>query len=442
MPFNRPSPLLPGNWANAPEATNLTGSNGIAVKGSRLRRFMALVGPGYLVATGYMDPGNWATSLGAGSQFGNALLYMVVLSSLMAILLQALSVRLAIGMQQDLAQACRAALPRILNIALWLLMEIAIISTDLAEVIGTAIGLQLLLGIPMVVAVLITIGDVVLIFAFQRFGFRKLEAFVGALLVMIAGAFAAELYLSKPDWHDVASGLVPHAEIFHNSQMLYLAISIIGATVMPHNFFLHSGLVRTRQIGTDDASKRQALRFSLWDSAMALCVALLVNGAILVLASSAFHAHGRTNVVELQEAYRLIAPLLGSQWAAWLFAISLIACGINSTLTATLAGQIVMEGFIRIRLNPAVRRIITRGIAVTPAVFVALWYGEAATGQLLVFSQVILGLTLPFALVPLVWLTASRKRMGDFVAPRLTTLVAAIIAAAITATNIYLIVTS
>ena len=399
------------------------------------RRFAAFLGPGYLVATGYMDPGNWATALAGGSQFGAALLFVAVASSLMAMVLQALSARLGIATGRDLAQVCREQMPAPVSFLLWLVAEGAIIATDLAEVIGTAIGLQLVLAIPLWMGVILTGLDVFLVLAFQRWGFRRLEAFVFALLVVIALAFVVQLTLAHPDIRAILGGLVPSSDIIGNGQMLYLALGIIGATVMPHNLFLHSGVVQTRAIGPELADKREAIRYAVIDCNIALVFAMLVNAAILILAASAFNAHGRTDVAELQDAYRLIAPLLGAPVAATLFGVALIACGLNSALTATLAGQIVMEGFLRIRLAPAARRLLTRLIAIVPAIIVTLLAGEAATGRLLIGSQVVLSAALPFAMVPLVWFTASSRIMGPLVASRTMSFSALLIAVAIIALN-------
>ena len=322
----------------------------VAVRGAPARRFMAFLGPGYLVATGYMDPGNWATALAGGSKFGTALLFVAVISSLMAILLQSLSARLALATGRDLAQLCRDVLPRPVAWVLWLIAETAIIATDLAEVIGTAIGLELLFGIPLMFGVVLTALDVFLVLALQRLGFRWLEAFVGALLIVIAVAFAGQLVLARPEFAEIARGLSPTRELFTNNDMLYIALGILGATVMPHNLYLHSGAVLTRDVGPTIADKREAIGFATIDSTIALAFALVINGSILVLAAAAFHTRGEHHVAELQEAHRLIAPLLGSVMAAHLFGVALLACGLNSTVTATLAGQIVMEGFVKMRL--------------------------------------------------------------------------------------------
>ncbi len=416
------------------------GSVHVPRTGSALRRFCSFAGPGYLVATGYMDPGNWATALAGGSRFGMALLFIAVLSSLMAIVLQALSARLAFATGRDLAQNCGQAFPRPIRLVFWLIIETAIVATDLAEVIGTAIGLELLTGLPLGAGVVLTALDALLILAFMRFGFRKLEAFVVALLILIASCFAIELILARPDMAAVAKALLPSRELLTNPEMLYIALGILGATVMPHNLYLHSGIVLTRAVGPGQAEKASAIRLAIVDSTIALLFALLINGSILILAAAAFHAHGHPEVAALPDAYRLIAPLLGSALAAKLFAIALIACGMNSTLTATLAGQIVMEGFVNIRLNPVARRLLTRLIAIVPAAGTVLIGGASATNELLVLSQVILSLTLPFAVVPLVWFTASRRHMGGLVAPWKTTAIAALIAVAIIGLNAKLVV--
>jgi manganese transport protein len=387
-----------------------------------------------------MDPGNWATALAAGSRFGSALLFVTLASSLMAIVLQSLAARLGLGRGLDLAQACRERFPRGAALALWLIAETGIFATDLAEVIGTAIGLQLLFGLPLAIGVVVTLLDTFLVLAFERLGFRKLELFVVSLLGLIGFSFAAQLFMAQPDLAEVARGLLPSSLILTDPQALYLGLGILGATVMPHNLFLHSYVVQTRAVGASLAEKREAIRFANIDSALALTFALFVNGAILVLAAATFHAHGHTEVAELGDAYRLITPLLGQPMAATLFAVSLIACGLNSTVTATLAGQIVMDGFLRLRLSLAQRRLYTRLIAIAPTVAVTVLYGEAATARLLVASQVVLSLTLPFAVVPLVWFTGSRAMMGALVAPRALTGVATAIVAVVVALNVKLLI--
>ena len=411
----------------------------VAVVGGRLRRMAAFLGPGYLVATGYMDPGNWATALAGGSKFGTALLFVAVFSSLMAILLQALSARLAVATGMDLAQVCASIFPRPVAIGLWLIAEAAIIATDLAEVIGTAIGLQLLFGIPLVWGVLLTALDVFLVLALQHLGFRKIEAFVVGLLIIIALAFGGQLVLAQPQIAEIADGLIPRVELLTDPEMLYIALGILGATVMPHNLYLHSGLILTRQIGPEFAQKEEAIHFATLDSTVALTFALVINGSILILAAAAFHARGHNDVVELGQAYQLLAPLLGTAVAANLFGIALLACGLNSTVTATLAGQIVMEGFVNLRLNPVARRVVTRCIALLPAAVVTIIAGEAYTARLLILSQVVLSLALPFAVVPLVWFTASSRMLGNLVAPLWQTTFAVLVAVFIIALNLKLL---
>nr|WP_316652788.1 Nramp family divalent metal transporter [uncultured Gellertiella sp.] len=382
------------------------------------KRAAAFVGPGYLVAVGYMDPGNWATSLAGGSRYGYALLSVALLSNFMAIILQSLCARLAIGTGRDLAQACRDTYSRHVAIFLWISAEIAIVATDIAEVIGTAIGIQLIFGLPLEIGVLITALDVFVILGLQKLGFRWLEAFIITLLGVIALCFAIQIVLADPDWGAVALGFLPSTKIATDPGMLYLALGILGATVMPHNLYLHSGIVQTRAYGDTLPEKREALTFATLDSTVALLLALLVNAAILILAAAAFNAHGKTDIAELGQAHALLAPLLGAAIAPTLFAVALICCGINSTATATLAGQIVMEGFIRFKLKPWIRRLITRCLAIVPAGLVTLLYGQSGTAELLILSQVVLSLQLSFAVFPLVMLTASRVKMGALVAPR------------------------
>ena len=377
----------------------------------------AFSGPGYLVAVGYMDPGNWATDLAGGSQFGYTLLSVILLSNLMAILLQALAARLGIVTGRDLAQACRDHYSRPVGAMLWVACELAIVACDLAEVIGTAIALQLLFGLPLVWGVCLTALDVLLVLLLQQRGFRKLEAFVIALLVIIAGCFAVELAFSQPAIGAVLRGFVPTAQVVTNPAMLYIAIGILGATVMPHNLYLHSSIVQTRAFERDDAGKREAIRYATIDSSIALMLALFINAAILILAASTFHVAGRTDVAEIGDAYQLLTPMLGAGIASTLFAVALLASGQNSTITATLAGQIVMEGFLDIRLPAWQRRLITRLLAIVPAVTVAILYGERGTGQLLVLSQVVLSMQLPFAVIPLVAFTSNRAKMGKFANP-------------------------
>ncbi|MES2434419.1 MAG: Nramp family divalent metal transporter [Pseudomonadota bacterium] len=403
------------------------------------RRFAAFLGPGYMVAVGYMDPGNWATSLAGGSKFGYTLLVVALISNLMAIVLQSLCARLAIASGRDLAQACRDAFPRYISIPLWLAAEIAIIATDIAEVIGTAIGLNLLFGIPLELGVLITALDVFLILWLQTKGFRWLEAFIITLLGVIALCFGIQIAMADPDWAGVIKGFAPTTEILRNPEMLYLALGILGATVMPHNLYLHSAIVQTRAYGDSIEEKREALKFATIDSTVALCFALLINASILILAAASFNATGRTEVAELGDAHQLLGPLLGSGIAPSLFAIALLACGLNSTVTATLAGQAVMEGFLQIRLPPWLRRLITRAIAIIPAAGVTIYYGSAGTGKLLILTQVVLSLQLSFAVVPLVMFTANRAKMGALAAPRWLVALAILIAVVIIALNLKLL---
>ncbi len=416
-------------------------SRSIAVQrnGTWIRRFIAFFGPGYLVAVGYMDPGNWATSLAGGSKFGYALLFVALLSNLMAIVLQSLCARLACASGRDLAQACRDGYAPWAVKPLWLLAELAIIATDLAEVIGTAIGLKLLFGIPLEFGVLITALDVFLILALQRYGFRYVEALVIVLLFVIAVCFGVQIALAHPEWGAVLRGFAPSTRLVTDADMLYLGLGILGATVMPHNLYLHSAIVQTRAIGESEAERREAMRMATVDSTIALCFALFINASILILAAATFHVRGQTELVELGEIHQLLGPALGSI-APIMFAVALIACGLNSTVTATLAGQAVMEGFIDIRIAPWLRRLITRLLAIIPAAVVTIYYGEAETGRLLILSQVILSLQLSFAVIPLVQFTASRRKMGALVAPRWLTAISVLIAAIIVALNAKLLV--
>ncbi|HTK13266.1 MAG TPA: Nramp family divalent metal transporter [Xanthobacteraceae bacterium] len=401
-----------------PPLAEVFGSVATRTSGPWWRKLFAFLGPGYLVAVGYMDPGNWATSLAGGSKFGYALLSIALLSNIMAILLQALCARLGIASGRDLAQACRDAFPRAVAWPLWALAELAIVSTDLAEVIGTAIGLSLLFGIPLAIGVLITAADVFLVLALQRLGFRWVEALIIAMLAVIAACFGIQIASADPDWAAVLGGFIPTTAIATNPDMLFLALGILGATVMPHNLYLHSAVVQTRRVGDSVREKREAINLATADSTIALMFALFVNAAILILAAATFNKAGRTNVAELQDAYSLLTPLLGSTMAPTLFAIALLCCGLNSTVTATLSGQIVMEGFLEIRLPGWLRRLITRAIAIVPAAIVTILYGDQGTAKLLILSQVVLSLQLPFAVVPLVMFTGDRSKMGDLVAPR------------------------
>jgi manganese transport protein len=411
----------------------------VAKGASWFRRMSAFIGPGYMVAVGYMDPGNWATSLAGGSKFGYALLSVALISNVIAIILQSLTARLAISSGRDLAQACRDAFPKPVAYVLWAMAELAIIATDIAEVIGTAIGLNLIFGIPLEIGVLITALDVFLILYLQKIGFRWVEAFVMVLLAVIAVSFGVQIAMADPVWGDVIRGFAPTTEILKNPDMLYLALGILGATVMPHNLYLHSGIVLTRDFGDTVEEKKSALTYATIDSTVALMFALLVNAAILILAAAAFHTTGRTEVADLGEAHSLLSPLLGFAIAPVLFGVALLACGINSTVTATLAGQIVMEGFLQFKLQPWMRRLITRAIAIVPAAIVTIWYGEAGTGKLLILSQVVLSLQLSFAVFPLVMFTASKAKMGELVSPRWLSVVAYIIAVFIAGLNIKLL---
>ncbi|MDB5689342.1 MAG: divalent metal cation transporter [Sphingomonas bacterium] len=404
------------------------------------RKLAAFAGPGYLVAVGYMDPGNWATDIAGGSAFGYTLLSVILVSNMMAMLLQSLAAKLGIVSGLDLAQACRENYRPPVRIALWILCELAIAACDLAEVIGTAIALQLLFGIPIVPGVCLTALDVVLILFLHQRGFRKLEAFVIALLIVITGCFIVELLLSQPDMIEVARGFVPTADVITNPAMLYISIGILGATVMPHNLYLHSSIVQTRSFQRTEPGMREAVKFATIDSTAALTFALFINAAILILAASAFHANGRTDIADIQQAHELLSPMLGAGAASVLFAVALLASGQNSTVTATLAGQIVMEGFVDLRLPPWLRRLSTRLLAIVPAVIVASLYGTDGTMKLLILSQVILSLQLPFAVVPLVQFTSSRRIMGPFANGPMIKLIAYAVAAIIIALNIRLLV--
>jgi manganese transport protein len=404
------------------------------------RKILAFAGPGYLVAVGYMDPGNWATDLAGGSQFGYTLLSVILISNLMAVLLQGLASKLGIVSGRDLAQACRDHFGPRLNFALWVLCEIAIAACDLAEVIGTAIALNLLFGIPLAWGVGITALDVLIVLYLQNKGFRILEALVIALVATVGLCFLFELIVSRPDIGGVLRGFVPHSVVLRDPQMLYIAIGILGATVMPHNLYLHSSIVQTRKYETSIDGKREAVKFAFVDSTIALSFALFINAAILIVAAATFHRTGNTQVAEIQDAYQLLSPLLGVGGASIVFALALLASGQNSTLTGTLAGQIVMEGFLNIRIRPWLRRLITRAIAIVPAAIVAILYGESGTAKLLVLSQVVLSLQLSFAVFPLVMFTSDKVKMGDFVNSTWLKVLAYVVALVIAALNAYLLV--
>ena len=403
------------------------------------RKLFAFAGPGYLVAVGYMDPGNWATDLAGGARFGYTLLSVIVISNFMAVLLQALAARLGIASGRDLAQACRDSYSKPVVLVLWVLCEIAIAACDLAEVIGAAIALNLLFHIPMAAGVCITSADVLLVLYLQHRGFRYVEALVVLLILGIAGVFAVQLWLAKPALGAMARAVVPVPEIVTSPEMLYIAISILGATVMPHNLYLHSSIVQTRMYADDHHSRREAVGLSTIDSTVALMSALFLNGAILVVAAATFHGTGHQDVADISDAYLLLAPLLGTSVASTLFAVALLFAGQNATLTGTLAGQIVMEGFLNIRLRPWLRRLITRLLAIIPALITVVLYGERGTGTLLVLSQVILSLQLPFAVFPLVMFVGNRKKMGDLVAPWWMLALAWPVAVVIAVLNVYLL---
>lgn len=404
------------------------------------RKLLSFSGPGYLVAVGYMDPGNWATDLAGGSQFGYALLCVVMMSSIMAMILQALSAKLGIATGRDLAQACRDHFSRPVSFILWVLCEIAICACDLAEVIGTAIALNLLFQLPLLLGVCLTALDVLVVLYFQHLGFRYIEALVLALTMIIGICFGMQIYYSQPDAGSIMRGLMPTSELLLNPEMLYLGIGILGATVMPHNLYLHSSIVQTRKYGDEHAAKREAIRLTTIDSTVALTFAFMVNAAILIVSATVFHENGYGEVAEIQDAYYLLSPTLGVPLASTLFALALLLAGQNSTLTGTLAGQIVMEGFLDIRLRPWLRRLITRGIAIIPAVICVILFGEKGVSRLLIFSQVVLSFQLAFAVIPLVLFTSCPRKMGEYVNSRLTTLCAGLCAVIIVVLNLkYLI---
>jgi manganese transport protein len=438
-----PAPLdaaeaVPGGWRRARSSPSLPEAyRTIPVfRGASVwRKLLAFAGPGYLVAVGYMDPGNWATDLGGGSKFGYTLLSVVLLSSLMAMFLQALSAKLGIATGRDLAQACRDHFSKRTSIVLWILCEIAIAACDLAEVLGSAVALNLLFHLPLLAGVLLTSLDVLLVLALQGRGFRLVESLVVTLIATIAGCFAYEIFFARPLWLEAAHGFAPSLEIFRNREMLYIAIGILGATVMPHNLYLHSSIVQTRAFAPEPESKREAVRFAIIDSTLALVFALFINAAILVLGAAAFHHRGMTTIADIGQAYQLLTPVLGASLASTLFAAALLCSGQNSTLTGTLAGQIVMEGFLDIRLAPWLRRLITRLAAIIPAVIVIGVWGERQLTSLLILSQVVLSFQLPFAVVPLVHFTSDKAKMGEFVNRRWVVVLAWMITAAIIIVN-------
>src|SRR5881398_2819000 len=428
---------LPAGSVSLPE---VHGSIDIPAGAGFWRKLFAFAGPGYLVAVGYMDPGNWATDLAGGSKFGYTLLSVILLSNLMAILLQGLSSKLGIVTGRDLAQACRDHYSRPVSLALWVLCEIAIAACDLAEVIGSAIALNLLFGIPLPLGIIITSLDVLLVLFLQHKGFRLVEALVVALIATIAVCFLFEIIIARPNLAAVAWGFLPRSSILADRDQLYIAIAILGATVMPHNLYLHSSVVQTRRYEETPAGKRMAVGCAFLDSTIALTCALFINAAILVVAAATFHTSGHSEVAEIQDAYRLLTPLLGVAGASAVFAIALLASGQNSALTGTLAGQIVMEGFLNIRIRPWLRRLITRLIAIVPAALTAIFFGASGTAKLLILSQVILSLQLSFAVFPLVRFTSDRAKMGEFVNPGWLKALAYFVACAIAGFNGWLLV--
>ncbi len=403
------------------------------------RKMLAYGGPGYLVAVGYMDPGNWATDLAGGAKFGYMLLSVILLSNLMAIVLQALCVKLGVATGRDLAQACRDYYSPRVSFFLWILCEIAIAACDLAELVGSAIALQLLFGIPLAIGVCITALDVIMVLFLQSKGFRYVEALVITIMTVIGGCFIVELIVARPDVASVLQGFIPQSEVVRNPTALYIAIGILGATVMPHNLYLHSSIVQTRDWQETPEKKREAIKFGIIDSTVALSIALFINAAILILSAATFHFSNHQDVAEIQDAYKLLSPVLGFAPASILFAIALLASGQNSTLTGTLAGQIVMEGFLQIRLRPWLRRLLTRLVAIVPALLTILFWGEGSTTNLLVLSQVILSLQLSFAVIPLVMFTSDHRLMGEFVNPRWLKILAGAVATVIVGLNLWLL---
>ncbi len=410
-------PLVSHVRAHTVSLPDVHGSVAVPKGAGFWRKLFAFAGPGYLVAVGYMDPRNWATDIAGGARFGYALLTMVVLSNFMAILLQTLAARLGVASGRDLAQACRDHYSRTASVALWVLAEIAIAATDLAEVIGSAIALNLLFGLPLALGVVLTSLDVLIVLYLQQHKFRYVEALVVLLIAGIAGCFAIELAFARPDVGALAWGVVPTTAIFRNREMLYIAIGILGATVMPHNLYLHSSIVQTRKYEDDEKSRGEAMRFATLDTLVALMSALFINGAILIVAAAMFHGTAYDHVADISDAYKLLTPLMGSALASTLFALALLFSGQNATLTGTLAGQIVMEGFLQLRVRPWLRRLGTRLLAIIPALVTVAFYGERGSGELLVLSQVVLSLQLPFAVFPLIRFTSDRRFMGQFVNP-------------------------
>ncbi len=425
---------------NSVSLPEVHGSIAVHTSGGFWKKLSAFIGPGLMVAVGYMDPGNWATDIAGGAKFGYTLLSVILISNLFAMLLQHLSLKLGIATGRDLAQACRDAYSRPVSFVLWILAEVAIAACDLAEVIGAAVALNLLFNIPLTYGIIITAVDVIFILFLQNKGFRLIEVIVGALILIILLCFGYEIIVSNPDWFGVAKGLVPGTQIVVNPEMLYIAIGILGATVMPHNLYLHSSIVQTRKIEDTVPAKRQAIKYATIDSTVSLFLAFFINAAILIMAAATFHFSNNQHVADITDAYHLLDPILGVKLAGLFFAVALLAAGQNSTLTGTLAGQIVMEGFLNIKLKPWLRRLITRLIAIVPALIVAIIYGERGTSDLLVLSQVILSLQLSFAVVPLVAFTSDKLKMGAFANPNWVKYTAWVVAFIIISLNGYLLI--
>jgi manganese transport protein len=433
--------LAPGPEHQVPSLPEVHATVRLSRSPQYWRRLLGFLGPGFLISVGYMDPGNWATDIAGGSRFGYTLLFVIMASNLMAILLQSLSLKLGVATERDLAQLCHQAYGPRVSYALWIFAEIAIAACDLAEVIGSAIALELLFHIPLFYGVLITGLDVLLILVLQRWGFRYIEALVIALIGTIVGMFGVQMFLSRPDyWPALHNLFIPSPAIVTNPDMLYIAIGILGATVMPHNLYLHSSIVQSRKYERTPKGKREAIQMANIDSALALTVALFVNAAILIVAAAVFNRSGHFEVAAIQDAYKLLSPLVGATGASTLFAIALLASGQNSSITGTLAGQVVMEGFIHFKLSAWLRRLITRSLAIIPTIIVVAVTGEQGTEKLLIFSQVILSLQLSFAVIPLVMFTGSRKKMGEFVNARWLQCLAWFVAVLIAGLNGWLLV--
>ena len=438
----KPNNIFEPGWRQAlrdPSLPEVFSSVRVPANANMWRKIMAFAGPGLMVAVGYMDPGNWATDLAGGAKFGYTLISVILISNFMAILLQYLSLKLGIVTGRDLAQACRDHYSRPVSFCLWILCELAIAACDLAEVVGSAIALNLLFGIPLIVGIVLTACDVMIVLMLQNKGFRILECIVACLIFTIGGCFAYELIISHPSVPLIIKNLVPTPQIVFNPDMLYIAIGILGATVMPHNLYLHSSIVQTRAFERNDSGKKMAIKYATLDSTGALLCAFFINAAILIVSAAAFHGTGYQDVADINDAFKLLSPVLGVPIASTLFAVALLASGQNSTLTGTLAGQIVMEGFLHIRLRPWMRRIITRLIAIVPAVIVASLYGEKGVGSLLILSQVVLSLQLSFAVIPLVLFTSDKKKMGPFANSIFIQFISWTVTAIIVILNLYLL---